>query len=415
MQETRAQRVMARADELAALSEESGAITRPYGTPSLVAAVAAARGWLEAAGLAVREDAIGNLVGRYEGTGPGTGTGARTLLLGSHLDSVRDAGRYDGPLGVLVAIAAVEGLQAAGTRLPFAVEVVVFVDEEGLRYHSSYIGSRVVAGLFDPAELATLDRAGVPLREAVRAQGGDPDGLVAARWQRDDLIGYLEVHIEQGPVLEALDLPVGVVTSIAGQCRGTVTFVGRAGHAGTTPIELRRDALCAAAELVLAVEAAARSGTGVVATVGMASVEPGAGNVIPGRVTLSFDIRHTDDTQKAAAVAALAERARAIGAERGIEVTWETIQEHAACPFDERLVAALGRAVEATGRGPAHLLPSGAGHDAVSLAHLTGVSMLFVRCAGGVSHHPDESVTVADVAAAVEVVEAFLVELAGEA
>ena len=398
---------MARADELAALSEEDGAITRPYGTPSLVAAVAAARGWLEAAGMSVQEDAIGNLVGRYEGTGAGT------LLLGSHIDSVRNAGRYDGPLGVLVAIAAVEGLHAAGTRLPFAVEVVVFVDEEGLRYHASYIGSRVVAGLFDPAELATLDRAGVPLRDAVRAQGGDPDRLVAARWQRDDLIGYLEVHIEQGPVLEALDLAVGVVTSIAGQCRGTVTFVGWAGHAGTTPIELRRDALCAAAEFVLAVEAAARSGTGVIATVGMAAVEPGAGNVIPGRVTLSFDIRHTDDTQKLAAVAALAERARAIGAERGIEVTWETIQEHAACPFDERLVAALGRAVEAAGQGPARLIPSGAGHDAVSMAHLTGVSMLFVRCAGGVSHHPDESVTAADVAAAVEVVEAFLLELAG--
>jgi allantoate deiminase len=397
---------MARADELAALSEESGAITRPYGTPSLVAAVAAARGWLEAAGMSVRADAIGNLVGRYEGTGPGT------LLLGSHIDSVRNAGRYDGPLGVLVAIAAVEALHAGGTRLPFAVEVVVFVDEEGLRYHAGYIGSRVVAGLFDPAELETVDRAGVPLRDAVLAQGGDPDGLAAARWQRDDLIGYLEVHIEQGPVLEALDLPVGVVTSIAGQSRGTVTFVGRAGHAGTTPIELRRDALCAAAEFVLAVEVAARSGTGIVATVGMASVEPGVGNVIPGRVRLSFDIRHTDDAQKAAAVAALTERAHAIGARRGIEVAWETIQEHDSCPFDERLVATLGRAVEATGRGPGHLMPSGAGHDAVSMAHLTGVSMLFVRCAGGVSHHPDESVTAADVTAAVEVVQAFLVELA---
>lgn len=412
MTDGRAATVMARADALALLTEEPGRITRPYGTPSLVAGMREARGWLEGAGMAVREDAIGNLVGRYEAA-PGASPGpAQTLLLGSHLDSVRDAGRWDGPLGVLVAVAAVERLHRECRRLPFAVEVVVWVDEEGLRYHHSYIGSRVACGLFDPAELHETDAAGVPLRDAVRAQGGDPDQLLAARWQRDDLLGYLEVHIEQGPLLEALGLPVGVVTSIAGQARGTVEFTGRAGHAGTTPPHLRQDALCAAAELVLAVEEACNAGDGVVATVGKASAGPGAGNIIPGTATVSFDVRHPVDAVKLAAVDALRARAEAAGARRRVAVRWETIQEHAACAFAPALVDALAAAVERSTGAPAHRMPSGAGHDAVSVAHLTGVAMLFVRCAGGVSHHPDESITQEDAAAAIAAVDAFLDVLA---
>ena len=403
-----ARAVMERADALARFTEEEGRITRPYGTPALIAAREAVRGWMQDAGMSVRQDAIGNLVGRWEAERePG-----RTFLLGSHIDSVRGAGRYDGPLGVLAAVACVERLRRRDEHLPFAVEAVAFVDEEGLRYHASYLGSRVFAGIFDEAELEMRGEDGVPLREAVRAMGGDPEALAEAKRETSDLLGYCEVHIEQGPVLEALGLPLGVVTSIAGQSRGTVRIAGEAGHAGTVPMHLRRDALCAASELVLAVEDAARSEPGLIATVGKATIAPGVGNVIPGLAELTFDVRHQNDDTKRAAVDALKARAREICERRGVALEWETLQEHRAVSFSPRLVELLAQAVEST-CGRAHVMPSGAGHDAVSVAHLTDVSMLFVRCRGGVSHHPDESVEVEDVAAAIDAMGDFL-RLLGE-
>ncbi len=402
----RAQRIMECADRLGECTETPGEITRGYGTPALVQARGLVQRWMVDAGLTVRCDEVGNLVGRYEGDGPGT------FVLGSHIDSVCNAGRYDGPLGVLVAIAAVERLYARGERLPFALEVVAFVDEEGLRYHASYLGSRVYAGIFDATELETVAADGRSLAEAVRAMGGDPERLGDARRDPSDLLGYVEVHIEQGPVLEAEDLPVGVVTSIAGQSRGTVTFAGLAGHAGTVPMELRHDALCAASEVVLEIERLAREWDGLVGTVGQHVAGPGAGNVIPDRVVMSFDVRHQDEARKAEACRLLAERAREVGARRGVEVVWETIQEHAAVPSSARLVELLCEASEAV-TGTARRMSSGAGHDTVSMAHLTPeVAMLFVRCAGGVSHHPDECVTEADVAVAVEVVDGLLDRLA---
>jgi allantoate deiminase len=367
--------------------------------------------WMRAAGMTVSIDAIGNIIGRYEAAHPE----AKTLLLGSHLDTVRDAGKYDGPLGVMVAIACVERLHQRGERLPFAIEVLGFADEEGLRYHTAYIGSRAVMGIFDVSTLELRDDEDVTLADAIRQAGGnpDPDVLRTSRWQRENLMGYCEVHIEQGPVLEARNLPVGVVSAISGQNRYALTFGGKAGHAGTVPMQLRQDALCAASEFVLATESLARATPGLVATVGKLTVRPGASNVIPGHVTLSLDVRHQDAIVLEQACEQLYAKGGQIGRERGIEVAWQTIQKDQTIPCDPHLVGMLERAIERVGY-PAFTLPSGAGHDGVSLSKLTNIAMLFVRCKGGVSHHPDESVTVEDVGVALNVMDQFLQSLASE-
>ena len=402
-----AQTVMGRCDALGAISEEDGRLTRRFATPALAQASETVAEWARAAGMHVRHDAVGNLVARYEAAQPG----ARTLLLGSHLDSVRDAGKYDGPLGVLVALACVERLHAQGRRLPFAIELLGFADEEGVRYGTAYLGSAAFAGRFDPALLERVDDDGVAMAEAIRAAGGDPGAIAGAARQPGDLIGYCEVHIEQGPVLEARNLPVGVVAAIAGQSRFNLRFTGVAGHAGTVPIDMRRDALCGAAELVLAAEAAARAEPGLVATVGQISVAPGASNVIPGQVALSLDLRHQDDAVLARAITGLRARAEAIAEARQLALSWQLVQEHAATPCDPGLTELLGRAVAAQGY-PLLALPSGAGHDAVVLSTIAPAAMLFVRCKGGVSHNPAEAVELADVAAALETLGRFLELLA---
>jgi allantoate deiminase len=400
---------MERCDALAAFTEDEGALTRRFATPALREASEAVREWMAAAGMAVREDAAGNLIGRYDGTDPGAGT----LMLGSHLDTVRDAGRYDGALGVLVAIAAVARLAERGKRLPFALEVYAFSDEEGTRFGTAYLGSAAVAGRFDHAWLARRDDDGTTMADALRAYGCDPGALAGARRDPGDLIGYVEVHIEQGPVLERADVPVGIVESIAGQTRWDVELRGEAGHAGTVPMDGRRDALCAAAELVLAVEAAGRAGAGLVATVGELDVLPGAANVIPGAARLSVDVRHGDDGERRDAVAHLKGETEWIAAQRAVEVATVPRFEHDAVRCDPGLVAALEHAVSARGLEPMRLV-SGAGHDAVQVAALAPVAMLFVRCAGGVSHDPAESVAEGDVAVALDVLDELLAGLAEE-
>ena len=355
--------------------------------------------------MVTRRDAIGNVIGRL-----GDG-GRRTLLLGSHLDTVRDAGRYDGMLGVLVAIACVERLRDQGRSLPYAIEVLAFADEEGVRFGTGYLGSSVVAGCFDESDLERLDAAGVTLAEAVRAFGGDPDGLAGARLEPSDLIGYYEVHIEQGPVLEAAGIPLGVVSAIAGQTGGRIVFTGEAGHAGTVPMGLRRDALGAAAEFVTALEAVARDQDGVVATVGTVEVEPGARNVIPGRVLLGLDVRHASDSVRESVLALLRDRAGSIANARGVGFEWQVGTGTGAVDTSPALTDLAAEAVAACGH-PVLRLPSGAGHDAVMLSTIAPIAMLFVRCAGGVSHNPAESVTVDDVAAAIDVTTKFL-ELVG--
>jgi hydantoinase/carbamoylase family amidase len=404
---------MARCDALATCTEETGRITRPYGTPALLAAREKVATWLRAAGMTVHVDAVGNLRGRLDGANPQ----APALLLGSHLDSVRDAGRYDGPLGVLVALAAVERWHAEGRQLPFPVEVVAFADEEGLRFQTAYLGSRALAGTFDAALLARTDADGVGLREAIAAFGGDPDRLGDAALRPGAAFAYIEVHIEQGPHLEAIDQAVGVVSAIVGGTRIAVTIAGEAGHAGTVAMNLRHDALPAAAECILAAERAARATPGLVATVGQFAVEPGASNVIPGQVRFSLDVRHADDAVRAAAVATLESQTRAIAAARSLDIDWQVVQDNPAVQCDAALVSELGRAAAGalTPDAPEGHVPhlvSGAGHDAVVMSSIVPVAMLFVRCAGGVSHNPAESVTAADVAVAIDVLDGFLAGVA---
>jgi allantoate deiminase len=398
-----ANEVMQRCDALAACTEVPGQITRRFATPALAQANALVSEWMRAAGMAVRQDTLGNLLGRYEADR----AGAKTLLIGSHLDSVIDAGRYDGPLGVLVALAAVARLHEQGRRMPYAIELLAFADEEGVRYHTTYLGSGVFAGTFDPALLERRDDAGITLADAIRAFGGDPDRLAEARRGGDDLLGYCEVHIEQGPVLEALDLPVGVVTAIASQTRAAVRFAGTAGHAGTVPMDLRHDALCAAAEFVLAAEAQARATPGLVATVGQLGVQPGASNVIPGLAVLSLDVRHQDDATRVEAAHTLHVRAEQIAAARHVRLEWRVSQESPPTMCSPVLAARLGQAIRSLGY-PVRELASGAGHDGAARAALTPFAMLFVRCKGGVSHNPAESVEPADVAVAIDVLGRFL-------
>src|SRR6266516_389789 len=257
---------IARCEILASYSEESDRLTRRFASNAMRQVHETVKTWMHAAGMTVEQDNIGNLIGRYEESQ----ASAKTLLLGSHLDTVRDAGKYDGPLGVMIALACVERLHARKVRLPFAIEVLAFADEEGLRYNNAYLGSKYMTGTLDPSLLHLTDIEGITMAEAIRSFGGnpDPESLHIARWRSDELLGYCEVHIEQGPVLEARNLPVGVVTAISGQNRLSVNFSGEAGHAGTVPISLRHDALCAAAEFVLSVETLARSLPGLVATVG---------------------------------------------------------------------------------------------------------------------------------------------------
>ena len=393
--------VMERCDLLANISEEPGLIVRPYGSQAMNEANNIVAGWMRMAGMTTRRDEIGNLVGRYEGNGE------KTLILDSHLDTVRDPGKYDGILGVMVAIACVQQLHNRGEKLPFSIEVVAFADEEGLRFGTTFLGSAPYAGAFDRSRLELEDRDGKTLAQAVRDFGGDLDALEGDGRDAGDLLGYCEVHIEQGPALEDKNLPVGVVTAINGQSRVRVRFTGKAGHAGTVPMEIRKDALCAAAEFVLAVQSCARAEPPTVATVGEISALPGAVNVIPGEVIHSLDLRHPDDRVRERLRDHLEKSAREIAHSSGCKNEWELRQETRAVPADPDLSALLGKAVEDAGLA-VHRLPSGAGHDAAQMAALTPVAMLFVRCKEGISHNPAESVKKGDVAVAIEVMNRFL-------
>jgi allantoate deiminase len=399
--------VMRWAAELGSVSAEPGLLVRPFGSDAMAHANALVGGWMGDAGMEVHHDAMGNLIGRYEGSQDG----GRTLLLGSHLDTVRDAGRYDGSLGVLVALACVDRLHRAGEQLPFALELVGFSDEEGLRYGTTFLASSVLSGRFDPALLELRDEQGVTLWDAVRTFGGDPVALARSGRATADLIGYCEVHIEQGPVLERRGVPVGVVSAIRGQSRIAVELRGEAGHAGTVPMEGRRDALCAAAEVALAVERTATEHAGMVGTVGRLIAQPGAGNVIPASVTVWIDLRHQDDATRRSACEQLRSLARDIGVRRGVDVVWSTTQEAAAVPTDPRLSELLCGAVSEAGIEVVQL-PSGAGHDAAEVAAIAPIAMLFVRCEGGISHNPAESVQERDVGVAIDVLEKFVRSLA---
>lgn len=395
--------VMARLDELATFTDEPGHVTRLYLTPSHRAAALQVAAWMQAAGMAAHVDAAGNVIGRLEGAQPGL----PALLLGSHIDSVRDAGKYDGPLGVVAAIAAVEKVRERGTPLPFAIEVLAFGDEEGVRFPTTLLGSRAVAGTFDARSLAARDIEGVSVEEALRAFGCDPAAIPGAARRRDGSLAYVEVHIEQGPVLERIDAPLGVVTAISGASRFDVTVYGRAGHAGTTPMDLRWDAIAGASEMVLAAEALATAAANIVATVGTIAVPNGATNVIPGLVRFSLDLRAPVDADRAAAEKRIRAAFDAIAAERRLGVSVVRYHDAAATPCDPALADGIAAAIAGLGLDPPRLA-SGAGHDGMAIASLCPIGMMFVRCRGGISHNPAESILTDDADLAVRALVDFI-------
>ena len=384
-------RLMARLEAFADFTDEPRRLTRLFLSEAHRRAALAFIGWCSEARLEARIDAAGNVVARYEGKR----AGAPALMLGSHIDTVRDAGLYDGNYGALAALAVVERLNARDERLDHAIEIVAFGDEEGVRFRTTLTGSRALVGNYPQDVLDQKDAQGVLMRDALLAFGGDPERAGSIR--RTDVAAFVEAHIEQGPALEAEGLPLGVVTAINGATRLEVVVDGLAGHAGATPMHLRQDALTAAAEMALAIEGRARSEPDLVATVGRLEVWPGATNVIPGHVQFSIDLRAPSDLNRAAALADVEARIFAIAATRGVRVSIAKSHEANAYVCDPNIVAGLAQAVEAVGVPP-RLLPSGAGHDTMAMGKLCPAGMLFVRCKGGVSHNPLESITVEDCA-----------------
>ena len=402
----RASRAIAECRRIALMSEEPGRATRRFLSPPMRDVHALLRSRIEALGMTVRVDAAGNMRGLWQ---PANSRGKR-LLIGSHIDTVPNAGAFDGVLGVALALEWVEIAQEL--TFPFDMEIIAFSEEEGVRFGVPFIGSRAVAGRFDPALMTVKDADSITLEDAIRAFGLDPTQIGDAALDLS-VIGYVEPHIEQGPVLEAEGLSVAAVTAIVGQTRVSLTFTGHANHAGTTPMHLRHDALTGAAEWIASVESLARRTDGLVATVGKIENEPNASNVVPGSVRLSLDVRHAQDSERKAAVAALVEQAEAIAARRGLTLESKSISDQPAAPMDERLTAFLAEAIEAAGY-PQKRMTSGAGHDAMVLAARVPTAMLFVRSPGGISHHPDETVLEEDVEASLRVARKFLERLAAE-
>ena len=382
---------MERCEALARFSEGLGVLTRVALSKEQRAANELTMTWMREAGMTTRLDAIGNVVGRYEGRVPG----APCLMLGSHLDTVRDAGKYDGMLGVIAAIECVHGLNARNARLAHAIEVVGFADEEGVRFGAGLIGSRAIAGKFDPKLLDERDGQGTSLGDALVAFGLDPQRVARAARSRADLLAYAELHIEQGPVLETEGLPVGVVTAINGAYRFAVEIEGVAGHAGTVPMRLRQDALVAAAEMIVAIESRALQEPDIVATVGRIEAAPGATNVIPGKVRFTIDLRAPRDELRHAAAADLRATISAIGVRRNVGVEIRQMHNGKTAICAQWLQDQIGRAIAAEGLA-VRRLPSGAGHDGMALIDLIDIGMLFVRCKGGISHNPLEAITTAD-------------------
>jgi allantoate deiminase len=386
------EQIVRRINVLGAISEAPDHLTRIFLTPEHRAAADLILSWMQEAGMRAHLDAIGNVCGRYEGERPGL----PCLMLGSHYDTVRDAGKWDGPLGLVTAIACVADLNKRNIRLPFAVEVTGFADEEGVRYASTLLGSRAVAGTFDESVLGVKDQAGVSMRDALTKFGLDPDHIGAAARAQRELLAYVELHIEQGPVLEGLNLPVGVVTAIAGATRLAVSLTGMAGHAGTVPMALRRDALAGAAECIVEIEEFCRTDPdGLVGTVGYIHAMPGATNVIPGQVAFTIDIRAPSDPHRKLAVADIVRQIENIAKRRKLALQIDVTHENRTAPCAPWLRSQLSRAVAAEGFRVFEL-SSGAGHDGMAMIDISDVGMLFVRCRGGISHHPDEHVEVAD-------------------
>jgi allantoate deiminase/N-carbamoyl-L-amino-acid hydrolase len=386
------ERIIAEAARLAQWSETPDGLTCTYMTPTHRAVAAELRAMMRTAGMTAEIDGVGNVIGRYPAADPA----AKALVIGSHYDTVLNAGNYDGRLGILTGLVVVEHLNRTGRRLPFHVDLMAFSEEEGVRFSVPYLGSGAVAGRFDMRVLQRRDASGHSIADVIHKAGFDPDAIPSLTRRPQDLLGYLEVHIEQGPVLLAEALPVGIVTSIAGTCRYAVTVNGMTGHAGTVPMALRRDAAAAAAEIVLCVERRCATAPTLVGTVGRLAVPYGAINVIPGRCELSLDIRAGDDATRDAAVADVLAEIGRIARRRNVAIDVKEIQRAPAVPCSACMQEKLAAACERAGI-KARSLASGAGHDAVMFSGVTDIGMLFVRCGnGGISHSPLETVAAAD-------------------
>lgn len=406
---TEADLILDRCDELATISSLPDRLERVHLSPEHKAANAMVAQWMTEAGLTTWQDAAGNQCGRLEGREPGL----PALLIGSHIDTVPDAGRYDGMLGVLLAIAVAGRIHRSGVELPFALEVVAFSDEEGTRFGMALLGSRALAGTWNDDWWSLTDKDGITLAEAFQDFGLDPARLPGAFRRRESLIGYLETHIEQGPILEDADRRLAVVTSIAGARRFALTITGKAGHAGGTPYDRRRDALVGASELVVEVERLSKS-TGTIGTVGRLQAFPGGVNVIPGRVEFSLDLRAEFDAQRDACLDSIWAAAEEICSRRGLRFESREIYRADAVPCDPELMRAIGAGIRSTGDEAPMAFWSRAGHDGMAVVDVTRIAMLFLRCRGGISHHPDEQVTKADVAAALDAFEAAVHAVAAE-
>ena len=393
-----------RLQALNAYSDHPAHLERLYLSPAHREAADAVGAMMRDAGFdSVHQDALGTMVGRYEGKV----AGQPALLIGSHIDTVKDAGSYDGMLGVIAGIGVVEALHQAGERLDFAIEVLAFGDEENVRFPSNLSSSRAIAGSFDFSTLDGRDEQGISLREALRLFGGDPDGIAALARKPEHVIGYVEMHIEQGPVLDQENRPVGIVTAISGASRRRVIVTGEAGHAGTVPMALRKDALAAAAEMALAIEKLGANADQGVATIGQMQVEPGAVNVIPGRVRFTIDARAPHDAVRERLVTDIENAVRSIAADRHVGVEIQPFYDSPAAPASPAIMQGLATAIEAR-QMDVRYLPSGAGHDAMVMGALCPMGMMFVRCKDGISHNPAESMTEEDAGIAIAILLDFV-------
>ncbi|WP_080056628.1 allantoate amidohydrolase [Spirosoma aerolatum] len=402
----RASAILYKIDQLASISEATTGITRTFGSPSFLEGSRQIRQWMEVLGLQTRVDTLGNVRGRWVSPMKK----ARTFVIASHMDTVVNAGKFDGPLGIIMGLDLIEQLIQSEQPLPFHIELIAFSDEEGVRFHTTYLGSKVVAGSFDETLLDKKDASGTSLSDVIQAMGGDPGALVSEAIAPQDWLGYFEIHIEQGPVLYEKVIPVAVVTDIAGQKRVEITFRGMAGHAGTVPMSMRRDALCAASEFILIVEQLAGSQSNLVATVGKLTVADAASNVIPGEVVCSLDIRSNDEAVLTKAYQSLRDACSQLGRMRSVVVDWKLIQETAPVGCDTQLTNLLATAIAESGYDVVRLV-SGAGHDGVPISQVAPIAMLFVRCFEGISHNPLEQVELTDLAAALKVADQFMKKL----
>lgn len=385
-------RVLAWSETLAQWSDDESGLTCAYMTEAHRRTAEQIAHWMREAGMETGIDAVGNVVGRYRSDR----ADAKTLITGSHYDTVRNGGKYDGREGILVPIVVIAELHARGEKLPFDLEVIAFAEEEGVRFQSTFLGSSAIAGQFDMSLLDKTDADGITMREALHSAGHDTSAIAALARKPEELLGFVEVHIEQGPVLLEHGLPAGVVTAIAGSSRYLLELTGTASHAGTTPMNMRRDAAVAAAEIVLYVESRSSNIDGLVGTVGKLEVPAGSVNVIPGACRLSLDIRAADNPTRNAAVTDILKEIDAICTRRRIDYTLNPILDASAVPCGSSLMRQLSAAVEREGIPPM-MLPSGAGHDAMMMARITNVAMLFTRCGnGGISHNPLETMTADD-------------------